>query len=278
MKDNIKKPSTLKEDEIIVFTLGDLRKNAIRSIILKDKNELEIMIYTEEEKFIENRYTDKTIISFNGSSYDIPLWKKYNHPQYKNHIDLYPLCKKYIHLELPNYKMTTISKHFGEEVSPLSLKSMNELYDKEDYEELKKALIQQIEVRYSIYFYLQNLMKKHSFKFTILKQIYFLTPLNFYIKKDFLYLEYLSDKELPLMEYHFDSTELLSQSEKVLILKTPVYEGNLEEDRGKAIKTQFARNLDSSLVDPFYLVERNGVLLKKDVLIWAKQLFDYLDL
>lgn len=78
---NCKMTSTanLNENEIILFILGDEKKESIQAIAIKDHVSTEIYLKDNVKvKHLQNSIKNKRIITFNGTSYDLPLLQKNN--------------------------------------------------------------------------------------------------------------------------------------------------------------------------------------------------------
>ncbi len=268
------KISKLNDNEIILFILGDPRRESIQAGIFMDSSRTYLYLNPHlKEQEIQNRIKNKKIISFNGSSYDLPLLKKNIGLKDFNHLDLYYFFKENIYTEFDRYTIEKILKAANHEISLSGLKILNEYY-KKNTNSLKLSLEKHIDARYQLYKFRQEVIEKHSFPFKLFDETYNICLHNVKCKKDFLYLELLSNHSLPNIEYYIDGAEIIKTANDSILVRVPLYTGRIDKNSmGKAIRTDFTEICDDTLAENFYLVEKENEILLSPLEQWLKYLF-----
>ncbi len=277
---NCKMTSTanLNENEIILFILGDEKKESIQAIAIKDHVSTEIYLKDNVKvKHLQNSIKNKRIITFNGTSYDLPLLQKNNFKlEKKNHMDLYYFYKQNVYTDLKRYTMESILANRFSDYDLSSLKVLNE-YFHNDIDRLYKSLEDHIKARFEIYKGMQEILLKHNFSFHLLGKEHVLCLHKVQFVKDFLLLTFFTLTPAMQMEFHFDHAEIKTTSENTILVRTPFYSGSIGKNtEGKAIRTEFSEIQDNSLTENFYLIEKEHVLLLNSLEKWIKILFDNL--
>lgn len=271
----INKRSNLKNDEIILFVLSDYRRKNIISVAALLNEFLEIAIENRDsiQSLLDN-IQNKDWITFNGNSYDLPILHKY-FPLLKvnTHIDLYDLFKKNIYLTFPNYRMETLLKAENRDLKLKRIEELNTLYKDKNIDQFISSIENQMAARSELNDILKQSLRTHSFSFNLGEFRFLLSVHKVSIRKDFLYIELLSDNKLPEMEFHYHHYSIKTISVRSMEIKTYVYEGIVQDGKiGKVVHSETSEIQQNSLLKDFYPVELEGKLLIHSIENWTKSI------
>lgn len=273
MNIKINKSTKLDKDERILFILSDYhRKNILSSAILYGET-MEIAIGDRDSIVsVLNKLQNKDWITFNGISYDLPILHKYfPHIRPTEHIDLYDLYKKNIYTNYANYKMETILTTEKKNFQLLPIEELNKLYRDQSQEKLVSAIENQLDARLELYKILKDTISSRSFSFDLGEFQFLLCIHTIQIRKDFLYIKLLSNQRVPTMEYHYDHYSIETISDRIIEIKSYVYEGIVQNGKiGKVIHSGMSEKPVNSLMKDYYPVELEGKLLLHSIEIWTK--------